>query len=135
MVGIKLAIVTPEKEALAIECDEVIAPGVNGEIGLLPGHVPLITALRPGVLTVIKGGRRSYYAVSSGFAEVDNDQVTVLTASCEPASEIDVERARKALSDAEAKLEKLGPEDSGYEGARFQIERARARLDTVERKA
>src|SRR5918996_386856 len=101
--ALKLAIVTPEKEALAIECDEVIAPGVNGEIGLLPGHVPLITALRPGVLTVIKGGRKLYYAVSSGFAEVDQDQVTVLTASCEPATEIDVERARKALSDAEAK--------------------------------
>ena len=131
---INLAIVTPEREALSIVCDEVVAPGVNGEIGLLPGHVPLITALRPGVLTVVKGGRRSYYAVSSGFAEVDADQVTVLTASCEPASEIDVERARRALSDAEAKLEKLGPQDPGYDAARFQIERARARLDTVERK-
>jgi F-type H+-transporting ATPase subunit epsilon len=131
---IRLAIVTPEKEALAIECDEVVAPGVNGEIGLLPGHVPLITAIRPGVLTVIKGGRKSYYAVSSGFAEVESDQVTVLTASCEPASDIDVERARKALSEAEGKLEKLGPEDQGYDAARFQMERARARLDTVERK-
>jgi F-type H+-transporting ATPase subunit epsilon len=132
---IALAIVTPEKEALALTCDEVIAPGVNGEIGLLPGHVPLITALRPGVLTVIHGGRKSYYAVSSGFAEVDADQVTVLTAACEPADQIDVERARKALSDAEGKLEKLGPEDPGYDAARFQIERARARLDTVDRKS
>src|SRR5262245_10637304 len=105
---IKLAIVTPEKDVLDIECDQVVAPGVNGEIGLLPGHVALITALRPGVLTVVNGGRKNYYAVSSGFAEVDNDKVTVLTAACEPASAIDVERARKALSDAEGKLEKLG---------------------------
>ena len=131
---IKLAIVTPDREALAMSCDEVIAPGVNGEIGFMPGHVPLITALRPGVLTVVKGGKKTYFAVSSGFAEVDADTVTVLTASCEAADEIDVERARKALNDAEAKLEKLGPEDNGYDAARFQIERARARLDAVERR-
>jgi F-type H+-transporting ATPase subunit epsilon len=131
---IRLSIVTPEKDVLAMECDEVIAPGVNGEIGLLPGHVPLITALRPGVLTIVRGGRKSYHAVTAGFAEVDLDQVTVLTAACETAEAIDVERARRALSEAEAKLEKLGPEDDGYEASYRQLERARARLDAAERR-
>lgn len=131
---IKLAIVTPEKDALDMECDEVVAPGINGEIGLLPGHVPLITALRPGVLTVVKGNKRNHLAVSSGFAEVEGDNVTVLTAACEAADDVDVERARRSLSDAEAKLEKLGPNDKGYEAAHWKLARARARLDTVERK-
>ncbi len=132
---IQLSVVTPDRDVLGVECDEVVAPGRNGEIGLLPGHIPLITALRPGVLTVVKGGKKSFYAVSSGFAEVDADTVTVLTASCEPASAIDVERARKTLSEAEAKLEKLGPNDPDYDARRFQMERARARLDAVDRKA
>lgn len=131
---IKLAIVTPEKDALNMECDEVVAPGINGEIGLLPGHVPLITALKPGVLTVVHGSKRSFHAVSSGYAEVEGDKVTVLTAACEAADEVDVERARRSLSDAEAKLEKLGPNDEGYDDAHWKLARARARLDTVERK-
>jgi F-type H+-transporting ATPase subunit epsilon len=56
---LKLAIVTPDAEALNVEADEVAAPGEAGELGILPSHVPLISALRPSVLTVIRGGKRT----------------------------------------------------------------------------
>ena len=132
---IQLSIVTPDKDAAAQECDEVVVPGIKGELGLLAGHVPLITALRPGVLTVISGSKKAFYAVSSGFAEVDGDQVSVLTSACEIASEIDVERARRAKADAEAKLSELGPEDSAQAEQQYRLDRAQARIDAAERSA
>src|SRR5256885_17224126 len=99
--ALKLAIVTPDAEVLAIEADEVVLPGASGEVGLLPGHIPLITALHPGVLTVIRQSKKTYYATSTGFAEIEGSQVTVLTDSCEEASAIDAGRAKKALQEAE----------------------------------
>lgn len=132
---IQLAIVTPDAEALAISCDEVVAPGVNGEIGLLPGHVPLITALTSGVLTVVEGSKKRYFAVSSGFAEIESDQVTVLTDSCESAKDVDVDRAKRALLEAESKLQDLGANDAGYHAAQRRLARARARIDAAARRA
>ena len=132
--ALKIAIVTPDHEALDIECDEVVAPGANGEIGLLAGHVPLITALRPGVLTVIAGGRRSHYAVSSGFAEVDADRVTILTEACEEAAKVDADRARRALEQAESALASLAQDDVGFAEPERRSLRARARLDAAARR-
>jgi F-type H+-transporting ATPase subunit epsilon len=133
-VAIKLAIVTPEADILQIECDEVIVPGINGELGLLPGHVPLISALRAGVLTLIKAGKRTYYAVSTGFVEVENDVVTVLTDSAEEASSLDLARAKKALAEAEEKLKTLSPDDSGYADMKRKADRATARIDAASRR-
>ncbi len=130
---IQLSIVTPDKDALAEECDEVVVPGIRGELGLLAGHVPLITAVRPGVLTVVHGTKKTFYAVSSGFAEVDGDNVSVLTSACEVSSEIDVERARRAKSNAEAKLSELGPEDVEQVDQQHRLSRAQARIDATER--
>ena len=132
--AIKLSIVTPDADVLSIECDEVVIPGVNGEIGILPGHVPLITGLRPGVLTITKAGRRSYYAVSSGFAEVEGDQVSVLTDSAEEATAIDAARAKKALGEAEEKLKALSPDDPAYVEHRRRADRAAARIDASQRR-
>lgn len=133
--ALKLAIVTPEHEALQVECTEVVAPGVRGELGLLPGHVPLITALAPGVLTVFQGAKKTYYAVSTGYAEIEKDVVTILTDSCEEAAKIDQDRAKKALAEAESKLQTIGPDDPTYaENLRRQA-RARARLDALARRA
>ncbi len=132
---IQLAIVTPSAEALAIGCDEVVAPGVNGEIGLLAGHVPLITALKSGVLTVVEGSKKRYFAVAPGFAEIEGDTVTILTDACEAAEDVDVERAKRALLDAEAKLGDLGSEDPGHHAAVRRLERARARIDAVARRS
>jgi F-type H+-transporting ATPase subunit epsilon len=134
-VAIKLAIVTPEADILQIECDEVVVPGTKGEIGILPGHVPLITGLRPGVLTLIKGGKRTHYAVSNGFAEVEADTVTVLTDSAEEASTVDVARAKKALAEAEELMKTTSPEDATYLETRRRMDRANARIDAAARRS
>jgi F-type H+-transporting ATPase subunit epsilon len=131
---LKLAIVTPEEQVVQEEVDEVVAPGVNGEIGLLSGHVPIVTALRPGVLTLIKSGRRSFYAVSTGFAEIEGDQVTVLTDSCEEAANVDVQRARRALTEAQDGLKTLSPDEPAYYEQRRRADRAQARLDAAQRR-
>lgn len=131
--GIQLSVVTPTAEVIKSEVDEVIVPGLKGEIGMLPGHVPLVSALKPGVLVTFQGGKRKFYAVSSGFAEIDADVVTILTDTCEPAEGIDGERAKRALVSAQQELEGLGPEDPGYGQTRRRVERALSRLDAVSR--
>lgn len=131
--GIRCAIVTPTAEALAIECDQVVAPGAEGEIGMLPGHIPLITALIPGVLTVITGDKKTFYAVGTGFAEIEKDTVRVLTNTCEEASTIDVERARKKMTDAEKKIVDLSPETKGFADTQRRVRVNRARLNAAAR--
>ena len=133
--ALKLVIVTPEADVLQIECDEVVVPGVKGEIGILPGHVALITALRPGVLVILSKGKKTYYAVNAGFAEVEEDTVTVLTDSSEEAAAIDVARAKKALAEAEEQLQGLSPEDSAFVDVRRRADRAAARIDAAARRA
>ncbi|MCC7384994.1 MAG: ATP synthase F1 subunit epsilon [Deltaproteobacteria bacterium] len=128
-----LHVVTPSAEPLNVEVDEVVAPGAHGELGFLPGHIPLISALRPGVLTTIKEGRPSMYVVGFGFAEIDNDTVTLLASTFEPIKDIDVERAKRALADAQAKLKDLGPEDPGYIEHERRAARAQARIDAAAR--
>ncbi len=130
----KLAIVTPEKEALAMEADEVVAPGINGEVGLLPGHVPLITALRPGLMTVHSGGKKTVLAVSMGYAEVDGDTVTILTDSCEASNEVDLERAKAELAEAQKKLDGIGPEQADFALQQKRLMRAQARIDAANSK-
>lgn len=131
--ALRCAIVTPTSEELDIECDEVVTPGVKGEIGMLPGHIPLITALHPGVLTVVKDGKKSFYAVGAGFAEIENDIVRVLTNTCEKSDEIDVERAKKKMEDAEKKIGDLSPETKGFADMQRRVRVNRARLNAVER--
>ena len=131
--AISLAVVTPVQEALALQCDEVVVPGVKGEIGLLPGHVPLITALSPGVLTVLKDGKRTFFAVSAGFAEIEADNVRILTATCEEASAIDVARAKQKMADAEAKVVDLSPGTTGFADQQRRVRVNRARINAAER--
>ncbi len=132
--ALKIAIVTPDHESLSIDCDEVVVPGFNGELGLLPGHVPVVSALRPGVLTVISAQKRSFYAVATGFAEIEGAQVTILTEACEESSKIDSARAQRALEQAETALAKLSNEDAGYAEQQRRAARARARLDACVRR-
>lgn len=130
-----LSIVTPTADVLEVECDEVDAPGVNGELGFLPGHVALVTALKPGVLTLTVGSKRRIFAVGTGFAELEGNQVRVLTESCEEAATIDRERAQAALQKALTTLKDLSPDAPGYMEATRRIARAEARLQASERKA
>lgn len=101
MATLKLEIVTPDRKVLSEDVEYVGAPGVMGEFGILPKHVPFLSALGIGNLHYKQNGKAHYVFVSGGFAEVSNDQVTILAEVAEMATEIDVDRAQKAKERAE----------------------------------
>jgi F-type H+-transporting ATPase subunit epsilon len=105
-----LELVTPERRVLSEEVAEVRIPGLLGELGVLPGHTPLLTALGTGPLAYTQGGREHRLALQGGFAEVLPDRVTVLARVAELPAEIDLEAARRQLAEAEAALPKAAAE-------------------------
>jgi F-type H+-transporting ATPase subunit epsilon len=111
---------------------EVALPGALGELGVLPGHTPLLTTLRVGVLWYRQGETRHYLAVGQGFAEVLPDRVTVLAQIAERAEDIDVARAETARQRAEQRLATPGPETDA-EMARESLAKANARLQAASR--
>ncbi|MFO7717853.1 MAG: F0F1 ATP synthase subunit epsilon [Thermodesulfobacteriota bacterium] len=118
---IRFELVTPERSVVSEDVEYVGAPGVNGEFGVLPNHIPFLSALGIGSLFFKSGGRRYYVFVAGGFAEISPDKVTVLAEVAEKAEEIDVERARKARERAEKRLQQ----------AQDRLEHARARAALV----
>jgi F-type H+-transporting ATPase subunit epsilon len=127
--------VTPYKMVLSEEVDEVTAPGTIGEFGVLPGHTPLLTTLKIGELTYRKGPEAFHVAVNWGYVEVEDDKVTVLVETAEPADQIDLARARAALGRAEEALKKLSPEDKDFLAQQAALERAVIRIQVAERAA
>ena len=124
-------LVTPRGVVAHENTDALTAPGEQGEFELLPGHVPLLTALKPGVLT-IGDKQRTRYAVSSGYLRVDpSNAVEVLVEQAVLGSDVDVEAARAELKTAEAELAKWGDRelDGDYKNLVQRVEWARARLD------
>ena len=99
-----LEIVTPTRRVVEVEVDEVRLPGALGEMGVLPGHIPLLTSLAAGPLTYFDGSTVVRYAVQGGFAEVLPDRVTVLATVAEAPADIDVDAARQNLQVAQEKL-------------------------------
>jgi F-type H+-transporting ATPase subunit epsilon len=99
-----LEIVTPTRRVVEVEVDEVRLPGALGEMGVLPGHIPLLTSLAAGPLTYFDGSTVVKYAVQGGFAEVLPDRVTVLATVAEAPADIDVDAARQNLQVAQEKL-------------------------------
>ncbi len=110
MAGIKLDIVTVERVVYSEEVDVVIAPGIEGQLGILPHHAPLMTALQAGELVVKKAGEEFSLAISSGFLEVRPDRVIVLADSAERAEEIDLARAEEAKRRAQEQISHRTPE-------------------------
>lgn len=104
MSAIKLEVVTPEKAVLSEFADDVVLPGVLGQMDILPGHLPLLSLLDVGQMEVRKGGQVRYFLISQGYVEVSDDKVTVLTELCEGVNDIDIEQARGALKDLEKEL-------------------------------
>ena len=101
-------VVTPEGQAFHGAADAIVLPGSEGEFGVLPGHEPFLTALRIGPMTIKKpGGEELHAALSQGFAEVHDDQVSVMVGTCEFAHEIDRPRAEIARDRAQKQLEEL----------------------------
>src|SRR3989304_5721260 len=106
MATFRLEIVTAEKEVYADDVESLVAPGVEGELGILPHHAPLLTMLQPGELRIMKEGQPdTYMAISSGFLEVMANRVVVLADTAERADEIDEARAQAAVHRAQEQLE------------------------------
>jgi len=106
MAKLKVEIITAERVVLQDEVDMVVAPGTEGELGILPHHVPLLTALQVGELRLKKGQEEISLAVTGGFLEVQPDRVIVLADAAERAEEIDIARAEMAKRSAEERLSK-----------------------------
>jgi F-type H+-transporting ATPase subunit epsilon len=104
---IQLEIVTPRGRALAVAVDEVTAPSVNGEFGVLPGHLPLLAALRTGIVSYRQGNETTRCAVGAGFAEAGPDKVVILTDEYAERAQIDPVIVRKDLAEVQQQLGKL----------------------------
>ena len=125
--GLDLTVVTPEQALIHEEVDEVQVPGLNGYLGLLPGHAPLFSELAIGELSYTREGQKNSIALAKGFVEISNDKVRVLADVAEPAADIDVERASDARSRAEELISK-GGDDVDYPRAQDALQRAAVRI-------
>lgn len=128
---LRLEMVTPYKRVLSTEVDEVTAPGSVGELGILPGHTPLLTTLDIGALQYRQDGQTFYVAVNWGYIEVEEDTVTVLVETAEPSDQIDLERAKAALGRAEEALKTLSSEEKQYKVMEAALERALIRIQVA----
>jgi F-type H+-transporting ATPase subunit epsilon len=112
MATLKLEIVTPEARIYSEDVDMVTLPGVEGEMGIFPMHIPLMTQVAHGEIVARKGGQEHFLAVGEGFVEITGDRVAILTDMAVRADDIDEARAEEARKRAEARLaEKLGDEE------------------------
>jgi len=127
---INLEIVTPEKSLFSGEVDEITVPAVQGYLGILPGHAPLLSELQVGVISYRQGTDESYLFCSMGFLEVLEDRVSVLAEKAELANQIDIEQAKKDQSDAKEVLH-VGDEATDYTEVMLKISEASTRLEVA----
>ncbi len=133
MAPMRLEIITAEREVYADDVDIVVAPGGEGQLGILPHHAPLMTVLQPGEILVRKDGEPSYLAVTGGFMEVMSNKVTILAEACEYSEEINEERAQAAMERARERMQNRSS-DLELERAATSIRRAQARLNIARRR-
>ena len=127
MTTLKLEIVTPETKIYSEDVDMVTLPGSEGELGVYPRHVPLLTTLKPGELRVLKSGRETIMAIGEGFVEIKTDAVSVLTDMALEAAQIDIAAAEAAVERAKAAMK----EDHSAEevaGIQASLQKALAQL-------
>jgi len=126
---LKLEIVTPERRVIDTEAESVTVPTASGEAGILTNHAPLISALKPGILTYVGKGGSEKLAISTGFVEVSGNQVSVLTDVAESAEEVNTELARTDRDEAERELSSASSAAADQnEGIREKLDLANARL-------
>jgi F-type H+-transporting ATPase subunit epsilon len=126
---IKFKIVTPEKTVYEDSIDQLTLPTTEGEITVLPNHIPLISVLSPGELVIKKDGKEVAMAVSGGIIEVQKNEITILADTAERAEEIDIERAEEARKKAEQlKEDRIRMDDTEYAAAAALLERNLARI-------
>ena len=133
MATIKLDVVTAEALVFSGEVDELVGPGPEGQLGILPHHAPLMTMLAPGELLIKQSAGEQYLAVSGGFMEVRPDHIIVLADAAERAEEISIARAEEAKRRAEEALEKEPAASDAAAQAEAALKRALIRLKTAQR--
>ena len=126
---IHLTIVTPERKLVDRQVDEVVLPGSEGYLGVLPGHAPLLSALKVSDITYRQGTETHHVVVAWGFVEVLPERVSVLADIAERAEDIDIDRAQKARERAEQRLR--GGTDVDWDRARVALDKAMARLQVA----
>jgi F-type H+-transporting ATPase subunit epsilon len=134
MPRIQLDIVTAERLVISEQVDYVSAPGIDGVLGILPRHAPLLTALTFGELRYKKDGAEFHFAIGGGFMEVRPDRVTVLADSAEHAEEIDELRAEQARQRAQQLLKEKPHADAEFARIEQALRRAEVRLRVARRK-
>jgi len=131
--GLALEIVTPEKMVFSGTVEEVTIPGTEGEFGVLRGHEAFLTSVDIGELNFTKDGKKTYFAVNTGYAEVTANKVTVLIETAENSNSIDKDRARRAKENAEARLAQIAKDNVEYEKSRLALLRAVTRINVAEK--
>jgi F-type H+-transporting ATPase subunit epsilon len=126
---LRLEIVTPEAKTYSEEVDMVTLPGVEGEMGIYPNHVPLLTQISPGEIILRKDGQDQFLAVGEGFVEITGDRVAVMTDMAIAAENIDEAKAEEARRRAEARLaEKLSDDEAALVSAALANSLAQLRV-------
>ena len=133
MATFKLEIVTAERVVSSDDVEILVAPGIDGELAILPHHAPLLTVLKPGEIRVVKDGQDTYIAVSGGFMEVMPAKVTILADTAERVEEIDIERAEAALRQARESVA-AAPAAADLDRALASIRKSQARINVVRRR-
>ena len=133
MATFRLEIVTAERMVFSDDVSAVIAWGVEGQLGILPHHAPLMTMLQPGDLMIRKDKEEEFLVISGGFLEVRPDKVIILADSCERVDEIDIARAEEAKRRAQETM-KAAPLSADAAAAEAALRRSLARLKVAERK-
>lgn len=133
MATLHLEIVTQERRLYSNDVDMVVAPGSEGELGILPHHAPLLTTLKAGELRVKKGGAEEHFSIGGGFMEVQPDHVIVLADAAEHADEIDIARAEEARRRAEQML-KERPAGADIQEALAALRRAQIRVAVAQKR-
>jgi F-type H+-transporting ATPase subunit epsilon len=130
----QLQIITAEREVFSGEVDVLVAPGIAGQLGILPSHAPLMTVLQPGELMVRSDGEESYLVLSGGYMEVLGNRVTILADAAEDVDEIDEERAQRAVQQAQERIANR-ESDVELEQAVASLRRAQARVTVSRRRS
>ena len=130
-----LEIVTPEQKIYSDDVDSVVIPGVEGELGVLPQHVPLMTQLLPGELRVLKGGEELRLAVGEGFVEISAGKVAVLTDMAVKESDIDESAAKDAIRSAEEAMKEHKLNDEEYATVKASLQKSLALIRVKRRRS
>jgi F-type H+-transporting ATPase subunit epsilon len=134
MKTLTVSIVTPDGPVYESDVEMVSTKAKSGELGILPGHIPMVAPLEIGAVRLMKNGNTELVAVSGGFLEVRPDKVTILAQAAEKQEEIDVERALRAKERAEKRLQDAQRENIDFKRAELALKRAMNRINVAQRK-